>query len=202
MTDKLTSYDVRDAFRYLFLAELPALKELAASLPPDPLVINIGAGSGTSGLAFLETRPDLRLVTIDIQEDSSPFGCLYAERDVVRRAGLQDAFGVRWWQIHEDSKIIGQAWSAQDVWGSPDLIFVDGEHSYEGCKGDIEAWLPHVKPGGLLVVHDYRKANIPPTTDGPHPKDWPGVDRAVDELLLEKYDIVLHVDSLIAFRIP
>lgn len=199
----ITSSDVRDAFHYLFVAELPALKQLALSLPHNPLVINIGAGSGTSGLAFLESRPDLRLITIDIQEENSPFGCLYAERDVVRRAGLYDTWGVRWWQIHEDSSKVGREWATQDVYGSPNLVFVDGGHQEEECRADIEAWWPWVVPGGIMAVHDYAKERISPTPDGPHWRAWPGVNLAVDDLLLRAgYEMVLYVDSLIAFRKP
>ena len=36
-----------------------------------------------------------------------------------------------------------------------DIVYVDADHSYEGCKRDIEAWYPKVKKGGVLVGHDY-----------------------------------------------
>jgi hypothetical protein len=35
------------------------------------------------------------------------------------------------------------------------MVFVDGDHSYEGCRGDIEAWTPHVRVGGVIAIHDY-----------------------------------------------
>ena len=35
-----------------------------------------------------------------------------------------------------------------------DLIFIDGDHSYEGVKADVESWLPKVKDGGIVVFHD------------------------------------------------
>jgi predicted O-methyltransferase YrrM len=38
---------------------------------------------------------------------------------------------------------------------SLDFVFIDGEHSYEATKADMEAWLPKVKPGGILAGHDY-----------------------------------------------
>jgi hypothetical protein len=52
--------------------------------------------------------------------------------------------------------------------GSLDFVFIDGDHSYDGIKRDILAWLPKVKTGGWLIGHDY-------TTRG-------GVMRAVNEL--------------------
>jgi hypothetical protein len=83
-----------------------------------------------------------------------------------------------------------------------DMVFIDGDHSYEGCAGDITGWIPHIKPGGVLAIHDYKKGEIPPHPNGPHPMVWEGVDAAVDDLLIGKYDIIGRVDSLIAFRIP
>jgi predicted O-methyltransferase YrrM len=48
------------------------------------------------------------------------------------------------------------------------FVFIDADHSYEGCRGDILAYRPLVKPGGVLAGHDYH---------------WPGVKQAVDELI-------------------
>jgi hypothetical protein len=48
-----------------------------------------------------------------------------------------------------------------------DMVFLDGDHEYEGVLEDIEAWLPKTRK--LLCGHDYG-----------HP-DYPGVARAVDE---------------------
>jgi len=55
--------------------------------------------------------------------------------------------------------------------GSLDFCFIDADHSYEGCKSDIEHYRPKIKSGGWLCGHDYD-----------HPK-YPmfGVKRAVDE---------------------
>jgi predicted O-methyltransferase YrrM len=35
-----------------------------------------------------------------------------------------------------------------------DLVFLDGDHSYEQTCRDIDAWLPRVAPGGILCGHD------------------------------------------------
>jgi predicted O-methyltransferase YrrM len=51
---------------------------------------------------------------------------------------------------------------------SLDFVFIDGDHAYESVCADIDAWLPKVKPGGLLAGHDY---------------PYPPVARAVKEKL-------------------
>jgi predicted O-methyltransferase YrrM len=53
---------------------------------------------------------------------------------------------------------------------SLDAVFIDADHSYEAVKLDIQNWMPKVRRGGILAGHDY----VP---------SWPGVVRAVDELL-------------------
>lgn len=195
-----TSESLRFDFKYLFPRELPFLKSLPAMIDRSPcVVVNVGAGAGTSGLAFLESRPDLILHTIDITKDDSPFGCLYAELQVCKAAGF--VYGERWFQYHGDSKRVAQWW-AEPI----DCVLVDGDHEYEGCAGDILGWLPRIRPGGIMAVHDYRKGEIPTGpngyhADGPHPLVWEGVDRAVDDLLVGRYDIIGRVDSLIAFRV-
>jgi len=61
--------------------------------------------------------------------------------------------------------------SRQVANGSLDFVFIDANHTYQGCTADIEAWLPKVKVGGLLCGHDYKNTDFPEFE----------VDRAVDE---------------------
>ncbi len=44
---------------------------------------------------------------------------------------------------------------AVDVTDPIDLLFIDGDHSYEGCCSDIKTWLPKIKAGGTIIFHDY-----------------------------------------------
>jgi predicted O-methyltransferase YrrM len=45
--------------------------------------------------------------------------------------------------------------ASQFLDGILDLVFIDADHSYEGCLRDIHAWLPKVKRGGWICGHDY-----------------------------------------------
>lgn len=60
---------------------------------------------------------------------------------------------------------------------SLDFVFIDADHSYESVVADIAAWLPKLRPGGLLCGHDYSKPGERSSTG------WPGVVRAVDEFV-------------------
>ena len=35
------------------------------------------------------------------------------------------------------------------------FLYIDGDHSYEGVKRDLEAWYPKVVKGGVIGFHDY-----------------------------------------------
>ena len=37
-----------------------------------------------------------------------------------------------------------------------DLVFIDGNHSFDAALADCKAWWPKVKAGGVLSGHDYR----------------------------------------------
>jgi hypothetical protein len=53
-----------------------------------------------------------------------------------------------------------------------DWIYIDGDHTYDAVKADLEAFLPLVRSGGILAGDDYGDAGW-----------WgDGVTRAVDEL--------------------
>jgi predicted O-methyltransferase YrrM len=39
--------------------------------------------------------------------------------------------------------------------GPVDLLFIDGDHSYEAVVTDLKTYLPKVKAGGLLILHDW-----------------------------------------------
>jgi len=42
--------------------------------------------------------------------------------------------------------------------GYYDIIFIDGDHTYEGVKQDYENYVKKLKPGGQLMFHDYKMA--------------------------------------------
>jgi predicted O-methyltransferase YrrM len=39
-----------------------------------------------------------------------------------------------------------------------ELMFIDGDHTYEGLRGDWEGWSPLIAPGGIVAMHDSRSS--------------------------------------------
>jgi len=178
------SMSVARSWGYLFDGELFAMLALSRSLPQNARIVNIGAGSGTSSLAIFEgTRgKGASLTTVDISE-GGPFGGLENERNVYDSAGYHPYPT----QMLGDSKEIGKDWTYDPL----DMIFVDGDHARAGIDGDIETWWPHLKPGGLMLFHDYGR------------DFWPQVVLSVDEHMKEYgASILFVVDTLCVVRKP
>ena len=53
-------------------------------------------------------------------------------------------------------------------YGRASLVFVDGSHAYDYARKDSETAFRLIRPGGLVIWHDYSV--------------WPGVTRALEEL--------------------
>ncbi len=68
---------------------------------------------------------------------------------------------------------VGSSRCWADAWPAGlalDLVFLDGAHGYTDLVADLLGWRPHVRPGGLVVVHD-------------RDSGFPGVDRALADLM-------------------
>jgi hypothetical protein len=57
------------------------------------------------------------------------------------------------------------------------LVYLDGDHSYEGVKRDLETWYPLLVKGGLMAGHDYEATEY-------------GVKRAVHEFANDRGIVV------------
>lgn len=64
------------------------------------------------------------------------------------------------------------------------FVFIDADHTYEGCKRDVEAWARLVEPGGVLAFHD---------------TDFDSVDQVIRELP-RCFKLERHVFTTKAFR--
>jgi predicted O-methyltransferase YrrM len=72
-----------------------------------------------------------------------------------------------------------------------DMIFIDGDHSYEGVKKDWDLYSPHLSEFGYVVFHDTIWDRRPDSSR--HRSDM-GVPRFVDELRKAGYP-VLTIDK-------
>lgn len=176
----LHALDLGRSIGYMYPYELLLMTSIVRSLPEGAVIINIGAGSGTSAIAMLEARPDLAATTytVDIRDDDNPFGGLMNERNAFKTM-LPDQQLPHQKKI--DSSQAGREWPDD---APVDFCFVDGDHTNNGVTKDILAWKPHVKHGGFMMFHDYQHGF------------WPDVKFVVDEQM--KDDILVAVVDISA----
>ena len=181
---------IRDRWGYLQAPELEALKQCIASLRDGAVCVNVGAGFGTSGLAFIESDNVGCLFSIDKYQyaKDNGLGSLEMENIVFKEFGFDK--DMRYHTICGDSAEIGIAFNTITYYLDVDMVFIDGDHSYEQCSKDIRAWLPNMEDGGIMSFHDYGNE------DGLY-----GVTTAVDEILVNKYEKISHAKAFAAFRI-
>ena len=152
--------------------------EVLRRLPQDRAVrgAEIGAERGFMSQSLLARREDLFLVMVDAWEagggpyadPASDYHAALSPQmvDEYRKAAIANtAFAADRRQVIHARSV---AAAAQVPAGSLDFVFIDADHSYEGCRSDIEAWWPAVVPGGLFGGHDYGS------------DAFEGVQRAVD----------------------
>jgi SAM-dependent methyltransferase len=166
-------------------AEIPRRLErrrLLAQLPRGAVCAEIGTWRGDFAERILESRRPRVLHLIDPwehrQEDAyerAMFGGGthdgQAEMDEIHRS-VRERFrsNIERGQVHvQRSRSLDAAASFAD--GSLDWVYIDGDHTYEAVKADLDAYYRAVKPGGFLAGDDY---GVPGWWDD-------GVTRAVDE---------------------
>lgn len=155
----------------------PILKRL----PQKALAAEVGVLAGTLALYLLGNRPGLTLIMVDnwapteeqpeayrLTRDPAAHKTLEECELSRRRAkGKVGRFGVRAKILFMPS--VEAAKTIADK--SLDMVFLDGDHSFEGVSSDLAAWAPKVRKGGFLGGHDFRN-------DDPE-FDFSGVERAV-----------------------
>jgi len=127
-------------------SEIAGLLQILRQNPPK-YVCEIGTASG--GTLFLLTqvcRPDSLLLSVDLRLSFER--CLVHGRFASRRQRIVSIRGDS--RTPETLGRVGSLLRGHLL----DLLFIDGDHSYEGVKADFVSYSPLVRPGGLIVLHD------------------------------------------------
>lgn len=143
-------------------AEEEALISLARQYVPfhDGVIVEIGGEYARSAAQFayaVQEHQNVRIVTVDLFPDdhhiAGQHGGLFAVwRQNLMEAGIQNYTNITLVPIRGDSGEIGNNWNTPI-----DVLFIDGDHSLNGVRRDISAWVHHVKAGGAVAFHDVWK---------------------------------------------
>lgn len=137
---------------------------LVNMLDDEPIVADLGAGSGTTALAVLQTKPKAWVTSLDISKDN----LFWAEANLY-------GFGI---DTSNYKTVLGDAAKIPESIESVDLLLHDADHSEKAVKQDLHAWLMTcLVKGSLLWVHDYLP--MPGAEEA-----YPGVKLVCDELVI------------------
>ena len=118
------------------------------------LVVEIGTARGgvLYCLSQLATR-DATLVSIDLPGAPNCGGQTAVEREVFATFGPSSQ---KFHFIPEDSHLDSTVKQLETILQGRkiDLLFIDGDHSYEGCLQDFEMYKKYVSMEGLIIFHD------------------------------------------------
>jgi predicted O-methyltransferase YrrM len=151
------------------------LEGLAANCPDPARIVEIGTGRGNSLLRILyglSLHEDGRVWSIDLCE------CEEARKCIEKTGVVQGKY----------TYLVGPSPEQVGNVGEPlDLVYVDGSHSDQGVRDDIEAWADSVKVGGVMAFHDYGNP-------------LHSVTSAIDEMMVDGWQMMGLVGTVIAFE--
>jgi hypothetical protein len=121
-------------------------------LQPGEIYLEVGVDRGRSlSIARMVAKEGVKVIGVDLREDPKVPETIFLRGDSVEVSET--------WQQAANGALIS-------------VLFIDGDHSYEGCKRDIEAWYPYMQEGGVILFHDCDETS-------------PGVVQAVAEAYLK-----------------
>ena len=145
---------------FLLPGDMELLAYYASILPINAQIAEIGSFLGLSSLImarslFFSGKYGVKIFCIDTWEGSFE----HQSMEIVASGKLYDTYmhnisesGLAAYFVPMRKDSVKASGDFADR--SLDLIFIDGDHSFEGCFADLVAWYPKLKPGGIFLGHD------------------------------------------------
>jgi cephalosporin hydroxylase len=152
------------------------LYDIASTYPIDYEVkyVEIGCYAGGSTCLMLQ-RPNTRVISIDL-------GTPIDENVVLTNVNKLNKLNNSYNYIKGNSQTHEMVSRLKELINEIDILFIDGDHSYQGVINDFLLYEGLVKVGGYVVFDDYN--------DSQHS---PEVKTAVDDMIptiVDRYEIV------------
>jgi predicted O-methyltransferase YrrM len=136
-------------------------------------VLEVGTSrGGTLYLLAWASSDDARILSLDVKRYP-------AERRRLYRAFARGSQNVDVQQrdssLESTRGVVEQFFDGEAL----DVLFIDGDHSYEGVRRDYELYAPLLRPGGLIAFHDI--VDGPMEAVGGVPRFWREVRSSLSE---------------------
>jgi len=166
-------------------AEAAELMRLAAAVPADTCIVEVGSHRGRSTAALALGANGAPIYAIEPHEEfEGMYGSAFGPAD--RRAFFENMLRLG---IVEDVRLVNLSSEVVSKgWTRPiGLLWIDGDHTLDAVRRDFEAWQPFVRPGGVVAFHDA----LDP--DG-------GPAQVIEVLLADSFERVAIAERLVALR--
>jgi predicted O-methyltransferase YrrM len=171
----------------LMVGEASHLYSMVRRHEGTPRVVEIGRYRG--GTALLLAAAGGNVLSIDVNEQLRESD--QSLRSALSRIGLEGRVEV----------VFADSTTYPVETGAIDIVFVDGDHRYEAVSRDVAHWVPALRRGGILLLHDAKW--LEPSRPWNRPPDAAvlGVHRLVEELRRRSdLDEMTAPGTLVQFR--
>lgn len=128
-------------FTQLWKGEQAVLRQIAAAVPPSGVIVEIGTAEGGTALLMHRAAAQRGVSVYTVDLALSP-----RAREHLRDTDVT--------MIVQPSAEAARGWE-RTVARPIDLLFIDGSHQLQDVADDFNLWVPHLRPGGVVVFHDY-----------------------------------------------
>jgi predicted O-methyltransferase YrrM len=140
---------MQEIHTHLTDAEKRHLYNAARALAPGSIVVELGSYLGASACALAEGgRNRIKLFCVDTWLNDA------------MSEGAKDTYETFKENVRQYGNVIISIRGRTDEIArqfktAVDLLFIDADHSYEAVKADLAGWLPRLRPGALIILHDW-----------------------------------------------
>lgn len=143
---------------------------LIKDLPGKPVIVDFGTGWAKSACSLALSCPQGTVYTFDN-------GLPHINKNRTKKQYIKEVKGYIAKSGAENVDFIFGS-SLEVPWDKEiDVLNIDSDHTYEHAKAELNRWIPFVKTGGHVFLHDWE-----------HPR-CPGVRQAFDELVPSKFNL-------------
>ena len=144
--------------------------------------VEVGVHQGIHAKKMLQSHCRLHLHGIDLWEKHVERDSDYLTSPGVMPAQFRDIEKAKeWHRIAEEAVapfggrcelhcMSSAEFASVTIDDSLDFVYIDADHSYDGCMRDLKLWQSKVMQGGIIAGHDYQ---------------YPPVKEAVDKFFIE-----------------
>lgn len=191
--DKLAYLKIKENEKiegFLSKNEALGLYKIASKLEGESITVEIGSWKGKSTYCIAKGLKQGKVLAIDPFDCSGDFASESLYHKQKGKQSLLEQFTTRMTELNVLNKIeVRQGYSQDFIHSIPkiDFLFIDADHSIEGCKQDFLGYSDAIRIGGYIAFHDYQ----------PYRKDL-GPTWVIDNLVLPsgRYSFQDIYDSL------